>query len=120
MENLSNAIPMISIAATLYAESAMDLRPWQLWNKDGTPAEGTGEIVSVLESVLKRSPYHIGAHHYYIHAIEASPHPERAIPSARGLKTLAPAAGHLVHMPAHIYMENRRLRICGASQRSRG
>lgn len=63
-------------AATLYAESAMDLRPWQLWNKDGTPAEGTEEIVSMLESVLKRNPSHIGANHYYIHAVEASPHPE--------------------------------------------
>jgi hypothetical protein len=82
----------------------MDLRPWRLWNKDGTPAEGTDEIVSVLESVLKLSPYHIGANHYYIHAVEASPHPEWALPSAERLKTLAPAAGHLVHMPAHIYM----------------
>ncbi len=91
-------------AATLYAESAMDLRPWQLWNKDGTPAEGTEEIISVLESVLKRNPYHIGANHYYIHAVEASPHPGWALPSAERLNTLTPAAGHLVHMPAHIYM----------------
>jgi len=91
-------------AATLYAESMMDLRPWQLWNKDGTPAGGTEEIVAVLESVLKRNPNHIGANHYYIHTIEASLHPERALPSAERLKTLAPAAGHLVHMPAHIYM----------------
>ncbi len=91
-------------AATLYAESMMDLRPWQLWNKDGTPAEGTEEIVAVLESVLKRNPNHIGANHYYIHTVEASQHPERALPSAERLKTLAPAAGHLVHMPAHIYM----------------
>src|SRR3990172_7452568 len=91
-------------AATLYAESIMDLRPWQLWNKDGTPAGGTEEIVAVLESVLKRNPNHIGANHYYIHTIEASLHPERALPSAERLKTLAPAAGHLVHMPAHIYM----------------
>ncbi len=91
-------------AATLYAESMMDLRPWQLWNKDGTPVEGTEEIVTVLESVLKRSPNHIGANHYYIHVVEASLHPERALPSAERLKTLAPVAGHLVHMPAHIYM----------------
>ena len=62
-------------AATLYAESMMDLRPWQLWNKDGTPVEGTEEIVTVLESVLKRNPNHIGANHYYIHSVEASPHP---------------------------------------------
>lgn len=91
-------------AATLYAESAMNLRPWQLWNKDGTPAEGTEEIVAVLESVLRRQPDHIGANHYYIHAIEASRHPERALASAVRLETLAPAAGHLVHMPAHIYI----------------
>ncbi|MCI0528718.1 MAG: hypothetical protein L0Y56_14870, partial [Nitrospira sp.] len=90
-------------AATLYAESAMDLNPWKHWNKDGTPAEGTEEIVAVLESVLKRNPNHIGANHYYIHAVEASPHPERALPSAKRLETLVPAAGHLVHMPAHIY-----------------
>lgn len=90
--------------ATLYAESAMDLRPWQLWNADGEPAEGTEEIVAVLESVLKRNPHHVGANHYYVHAVEASPKPERALASAERLKTLVPAAGHLVHMPGHIYM----------------
>ena len=91
-------------AATLYAESMMDLRPWHLWNADGQPAEGTLEIVRVLESVLARDAKHIGANHFYIHAVEASPHPERALQSAERLRTLAPAAGHLVHMPAHIYM----------------
>src|SRR5712692_9095413 len=89
-------------AATLYAESLMDLRPWQLWSSDGKPAEGTEELVAVLESVLRRNPGHTGANHYYIHAVEASPHPEWALPSAVRLKVLAPAAGHLVHMPAHI------------------
>ncbi len=91
-------------AATLYAESLMDLRPWQLWSLNGTPADGTEEIIAVLESVLRRDPNHIGANHYYIHAVEASAHPERALPSAYRLETLAPAAGHLVHMPAHIYL----------------
>lgn len=91
-------------AATLYAESAMNLRPWQLWSSDGKPAEGTEEIVAVLESVLKRDPHHIGAIHYYIHAVEASPNPERALVYAPKLSTAVPAAGHLVHMPAHIYM----------------
>lgn len=91
-------------AAVLYAESAMDLRPWQLWTADGKPAEGTEEIVSTLESVLKRDPNHIGANHLYIHAVEASPHPERALASANRLAKLAPAAGHLVHMPSHIYI----------------
>lgn len=90
-------------AATLYAESMMNLRPWKLYTKDGRPEEGTDEIVRVLESVLKRNPNHIGANHYYIHAVEASTNPERALPSAFRLKTLAPDAGHLVHMPAHIY-----------------
>lgn len=90
--------------ATLYAESAMDLRPWKLWTADGKPAEGTEEIIAVLESVLKRDPNHVGANHYYVHAVEASPKPQRGIPSAERLKTLVPAAGHLVHMPGHIYM----------------
>lgn len=89
-------------AATLYAEAVMDLRPWQFWSADGKPAEGTEEMVAVLESVLRRNPDHLGANHYYIHAVEASLHPEWALPSAQRLKTLAPAAGHLVHMPAHI------------------
>jgi tetratricopeptide (TPR) repeat protein len=91
-------------AATLYAESAMDLRPWQLWTSDGKPAEGTEEIVTVLESVLRRDPNHIGAIHYYIHAVEASPNPERALVYAPKLSSAVPVAGHLVHMPAHIYM----------------
>ncbi len=104
MGELAKNYPDDLDAATLYAESMMNLRPWQLWNKDGTPAEGTEEIIFVLESVLKRNPNHIGANHYYIHAVEASSTPGRALPSAERLKTLAPSAGHLVHMPAHIYM----------------
>ena len=90
-------------AATLYAESAMDLRPWKFWTPDGKPAEGTEEIVATLESVLRRDPNHAGAIHYYIHAVEASQHPERALAYAPKLPKLMPAAGHLVHMPAHIY-----------------
>jgi len=90
-------------AVTLYAESMMNLHPWKLWLRDGKPNEGTEEIVALLESVLQRDPNHLGANHYYIHAVEASSHPERALPSAARLEKLAPAAGHLVHMPAHIY-----------------
>ena len=90
-------------AATLYAESLMDLHPWQHWTKDGKPQPDTEEIVAILESVLKRNPNHTGANHYYIHAVEASPSPERALVSAKRLGTLAPTAGHLVHMPSHIY-----------------
>src|SRR2546421_2594217 len=103
MGALSKKYPNDLDAAVLYAESMMDLRPWQLWNKDGSPAEGTTEIVATLESVLKRDPNHIGAIHYYIHAVEASPHPERALPYVAKLPAQVPAAGHLVHMPAHIY-----------------
>ena len=103
MAKLVKQFPDDLDAATLYAESAMNLHPWQLWMRDGRPNEGTDEIVSVLESVLQRDPNHLGANHYYIHALEASPHPERALASAARLEKLAPAAGHLVHMPAHIY-----------------
>src|SRR5262249_43306582 len=89
---------------TLYAESLMDLRPWALWSIDGTPSDLTPEVVSTLESVLRTHPDHPGANHCYIHAVEASPHPEKALGAARRLDTLVPEAGHLVHMPAHIYM----------------
>jgi len=104
MAELYKRYPYDLDLATLYAESMMNLRPWQLWGADGKPAEGTLEIVAVLEGVLKRDPDHIGANHYYIHAVEASPHPEWALTSAQKLKVLTPAAGHLVHMPAHIDM----------------
>src|SRR5262252_4313669 len=102
MAELARRYPDDLDAATLYAESLMDLNPWHYWSKEGKAGAGTEEIVSVLESVLRRNPDHIGANHYYIHAVEASLHPEWALPSAQKLKTLAPAAGHLVHMPAHI------------------
>src|SRR4030095_7724694 len=103
MADLVRRYPEDLDAATLYAESLMNLRPWKLWTLDGKPAEDTPRILAVLESVLKRAPNHMGANHYYIHATEASTSPERALPSAARLETLAPAAGHLVHMPAHVY-----------------
>jgi tetratricopeptide (TPR) repeat protein len=102
MGGLTRKYPDDLDAATLYAESLMNLRPWKLWTLDGKPAEDTETIVGILESVLKRDPNHLGANHSYIHTVEASPTPERALPSAERLKTMAPAAGHLVHMPAHI------------------
>ncbi len=91
-------------AATLFAEAGMDLHPWGLWRPDGTPEGGTEDIIAALESVLKRDPNHMGAIHYYIHAVEASPNPERALAAANRLAALAPAAGHLVHMPGHVYI----------------
>jgi len=104
MRELVRRYPNDNDAAVLYAESLMDLNPWKFWAHDGTPAAGTLELVAVLERVLARAPDHTGANHYYIHAVEASPHPEKALPSARRLTTLAPSAGHLVHMPAHVYI----------------
>jgi hypothetical protein len=103
MRELSRTYPDDLDAATLYAESLMNLRAWKLWTLDGQPAPGTEEIVTVLESVLARDPNHLGANHYYIHTMEASKAPARALPSAMRLDRLAPAAGHLTHMPAHVY-----------------
>lgn len=91
-------------AATLYADSLMNVQPWQLWARDGKPLGNTEEIVQVLESVLRRDPNHIGANHLYIHAVEASRNPQRGLPSASVLGKLVPSAGHLVHMPGHIYI----------------
>ena len=104
MRDLHQRYPDDLDAAVLYAESLMDLHPWKLWSLDGTPTEGTDEVLKVLESVLRRDPNHLGANHYYIHATEASRHPEWAQASAHRLETLAPGAGHLVHMPAHTYI----------------
>jgi tetratricopeptide (TPR) repeat protein len=91
-------------AATLFAESGMNLHPWGLWHVDGTPEAGTEEIVVTLESVIRRDPNHLGAIHYYIHATEASSNPERALAYANKLAALAPNAGHIVHMPSHVYI----------------
>ncbi|MCU1285697.1 MAG: repeat-containing protein [Acidobacteriales bacterium] len=103
MRDLSHKYPDDLDAATIYAESMMNLNPWGLWTLDGKPWEFTPEITRVLESVLRRDPNHMGAIHLYIHAVEASPDPERALAAANRLAALAPTAGHLVHMPAHIY-----------------
>ncbi|MFN8006725.1 MAG: tetratricopeptide repeat protein [Terriglobia bacterium] len=104
MKALTQKYPDDLDAATLYAESLMIPVRWKWWLPDGTPAQGMEEAVKVLESVLRRSPDHPGANHFYIHAVEMSPTPERAIPSAQRLMGVAPAAGHLVHMPAHIWL----------------
>lgn len=88
----------------LYAESLMDLSPWDYWENEGrTPKGHTAEIINVLEKVLASHPDHPGAIHYYIHMVEASSRPERAVPHAQRLGALMPGAGHLVHMPFHTY-----------------
>ncbi len=104
MREVAQRYPDDLDAATLFAEAGMNLHPWGLWKPDGTPQEGTEEIVATLEKVIKRDPNHMGAVHYYIHAVEASRSPERALAGANRLAALAPAAGHLVHMPAHVYI----------------
>jgi len=104
MREVSKNFPDDLDAATLFAESGMNLHPWGLWHRDGRPEAGTEEIVATLESVIKRDPNHMGAIHYYIHAVEASASPERALAAANRLAAMAPAAGHLVHMPAHVYI----------------
>lgn len=104
MRELSHRYPDDPDAGTLFAESLMDLHAWALWTHDGKPAEDTLEIVSTLESALRKWPDHPGANHFYIHAMEMAPDPERALASAHRLETLVPGAGHLVHMPSHIYI----------------
>ena len=101
-------------AAALYAESMMDLRPWNYWKPDGKPYPGTQEIVRQLQRVIARNPEHPGACHYYIHAVEAV-NPQLAIPCAERLARLMPGVGHMVHMPAHIYIRVGRYNDAAAS-----
>lgn len=106
MGKLMTRYPDDPDAATLYAEAMMELQPWQLYSPAGQPLGGTNEIVATLESVMAREPRNIAANHFYIHAVEGSSHPERALTSATRLQAMQfePAAAHLGHMPAHIYM----------------
>jgi len=104
MRKLVEKYPDDLDAATIFAESIMDLHPWDYWQKDGTMQPWTNELLATLENVMKVNPDHHGANHLYIHTVEASKNPERGIASADKLRFLAPGAGHLVHMPAHIYI----------------
>ena len=111
MRALVKAYPDDLDAATLFAQSLMDTSPWNYWNADGSPRQYTEDVLAALESVLKRQPDHMGAIHLYIHAVEASPDPARAAVYADRLPALAPGAGHLVHMPAHIQLRTGRFHI---------
>jgi hypothetical protein len=91
-------------AQTLLAEALMDTMPWDYWQKDRSPKPETEEAAAALRFVMARNPDHPGANHFYIHAVEAGPNPELGLPSADRLLNFAPQAGHLVHMPGHIYM----------------
>jgi tetratricopeptide (TPR) repeat protein len=104
MREVAQKYPKDTDAATLFAEALMDLQPWDYWTYEGEAKGNTEEIVETLEAVLKENKNHPGACHYYIHAVEASFEPERALPCAKRLAKLMPGAGHLVHMPAHVYI----------------
>ena len=101
-----------------FAEALMTANPWKLWSVEGKASPGTDEIVATLERVLARSPQQPGANHYYIHAVEASPQPERAVAAAERLPGLLPGAGHIVHMPAHIFQRLGRYADAGAANRA--
>src|SRR5579871_2061194 len=106
MRNVVEKYPADPDARAVFAEAIMDLHPWRLWTSIGGPEAGTEELVQTLEQGLAAYPNHIGLLHFYIHAVEASTNPARALPVAQRLASLPmePAAAHLVHMPAHIYM----------------
>lgn len=104
MAEAARNFPNNDTIQVLYAESLMDLSPWDYWEAGGARPKGrSADMVATLERVLARNPTHPGAAHYYIHAVEASTHPEKALPSARILAQQMPGAGHIVHMPSHIY-----------------
>lgn len=104
MKSVAGRYPGDDTILALYAESVMDTQPWDYWEAGGAKPKGrAAEVLATLEKVLARNPRHPGAIHLYIHAVEASTRPERALPYARRLAALMPGAGHLVHMPAHIY-----------------
>lgn len=103
LQRLSNKYPDDPDAAVLWAASLLDLQK-DSWNQEGKPLPGTQEAVDILETVMKKLPNHVGANHYYIHVMDGSPFPEKALRSAERLKTLLPNSGHLLHMPSHIYL----------------
>ncbi len=102
MRQVWKSNPKDADVGVLYAESMMDLRPWDLWTQDKKPHPGTEEIIAVLDAVLQIDPDHPGGNHLYIHAVEASPSPARANAAADRIRKAVPASGHLVHMPSHI------------------
>ncbi len=104
MGQAHRAFPADADVAALYAESLMNLQPWDYWTHEGEPKGRIEEVVAVLEHAMRLDPDHPGANHFYIHAVEASNDPDRAVPSADRLTTLVPGSGHLVHMPSHVYI----------------
>ena len=104
MKALAARFPHHPEINTMYAAAAMEARPWKYWNEADVPEPEIAGALATLERMLREYPDHPGAHHFYIHLVEATSTPERGVPSAEKLERLMPGAGHLVHMPAHIYM----------------
>ncbi|RYY70410.1 MAG: hypothetical protein EOO13_06680 [Chitinophagaceae bacterium] len=104
MKKLYEQFPTDADAASLYADALMVLHPWQYWQHNGKPEAWTPELIAVLENTLKSHPQHPGANHYYIHSMEASPNPGKALNSADRLGSMMPLVSHMVHMPSHIYI----------------
>ena len=102
MKAVAEQFPDDTDVQVMTAEAMMNINAWKLWTLDGAPASGTEEILAILEKALAKDPQHPGANHYYIHAVEASPNPGKAVVAAERLPGMMPAAGHLEHMPAHI------------------
>lgn len=117
MEQVHHRFPSDPDVAALYAESRMNLQAWDYWAADGTPKGRITEIVSTIESVIDTHPQHPGANHFYIHAVEASNNPDRAVPAAERLTHIVPGSGHLVHMPSHIYIRVGRYADAAQSNR---
>jgi tetratricopeptide (TPR) repeat protein len=104
MEAVYKEFPADPDVAALFAEALMDLQPWDYWTDAGEPKGRTEEFVGIIERALETDPLHPGANHFFIHAIEASAEPDRAIEAADRLTEIVPGSGHLVHMPSHIYI----------------
>jgi tetratricopeptide (TPR) repeat protein len=119
MRALAKKYPRDQDAATIFAEALMDLRPWSYWTRDGVPNDGTTDAIGALERVLAANPKHPGALHYWIHLWEPTKVPERAEKEADRLLPLMPGAGHIVHMPAHIYLRvGRYADVISSNQRA--
>lgn len=118
MGDVYNGYSLDPDVGALYAESLMNLQPWDYWTTDGSPKGRINEIVSVIEGVMENAPDHPGAKHFYIHAVEASQDPDRAVQAAEELITLVPGSGHLVHMPSHIFIRVGRYADAGVSNQA--
>jgi tetratricopeptide (TPR) repeat protein len=115
MKHVAEKFPQDGDVSTLYAAAVMDTMPWNYWEKDGSPRPGTADVIKTLEKVIADHPDQPGAHHFYIHMVEASDNPDRAVRSADVLADLMPGAGHMVHMPSHIYLRVGRYADASAS-----